>query len=53
MVSGKPYISVKSATMKAEKAPSDRQSRLVSSLVKLAAKTMNTTELMITRLQSP
>jgi len=29
MVSGKPYISTKRATMKAEKAPSDRQSSLV------------------------
>ena len=37
MVSGKPYISVKSATINAEKAPSERQSRDVFGFVKLNA----------------
>lgn len=44
MVSGKPYISVNSATMKAEKAPKERQSRAVPGLVKLKAKMMKTSQ---------
>src|SRR5215471_1223064 len=48
MVSGKPYISVNSATMKAEKAPKDRQSRLAFGFVKLKAKMTNTAVSMIT-----
>ena len=48
MVSGKPYISVNSATMKAENAPNERQSRVVRGLVKLNAKMMKTSELTIT-----
>jgi len=53
MVKGNPYISVKSATMKAEKAPKDRQSRFVCGCVKLKAKMMNIAELIIARAQSP
>ena len=37
MVKGKPYISVKSATMNAENAPNERQSRGVFGFVKLNA----------------
>ena len=37
IVSGKPYISVNSATMKAENAPKERQSRPVFGLVKRPA----------------
>jgi hypothetical protein len=48
MVNGTPYISVNSATMNAEKAPNDRQSRLVFGFVKLNAKMMKTAELMNT-----
>ncbi len=48
MVSGKPYISVNSATRNAENAPKERQSRAVRGFAKLNAKTMNTSELMIT-----
>jgi hypothetical protein len=39
--------------MKAEKAPNERQSRLLCGLAKLKAKMMNTTELMMTSDQSP
>jgi len=53
MVSGKPYISVKSATTKAENMPSVRQSRRVFGLKKLAAKKMKNAELMSTRDHSP
>ncbi len=53
MVSGKPYISVKSATMKPEYSPSVRQSRPVRGLKKLAAKMMKTAELTATSVQSP
>src|SRR6266508_345009 len=53
MVSGKPYISVNSATRKAENALNDRQSRLVRGFAKLKAKMMNTAELMTTRGQRP
>ena len=50
---GKPYISVNSATMKALKAPKERQSRFVRGLKKLKAKMMNTAELMMTSDQRP
>jgi hypothetical protein len=40
IVRGKPYISVNSATMNAENAPNDRQSRLVFGRVKLKANMM-------------
>jgi len=53
MVSGKPYISANSATMKAENAPNERQSRVFSGLAKLNANAMNTTELRITSDHSP
>src|SRR3970040_486330 len=53
MVSGKPYISVNSATRNAEKAPNERQSRLLWGFAKLNAKMMNTRELMITRDHNP
>ena len=53
MVSGKPYISVNSATMKALKAPNERQSRGDCGLPKLKAKMMKMTELRITNVHSP
>ena len=53
MVSGKPYISVKSATTKAENAPNERQSRPVRGLVKLKAKMMKTRELITTNAHRP
>ena len=53
MVKGKPYISVKSATRKAENAPKERQSRDVLGFVKLKAKTMKIAELMMTSGQLP
>jgi hypothetical protein len=53
MVSGKPYISVNSAIRNAEKAPKERQSVAVFGRVKLKAKMMNTSELMMTSDQSP
>src|SRR3989304_2196877 len=53
MVSGKPYISVKSATRKAEKAPKERQSRFVRGRAKLRAKRMKMAELIRTRIHSP
>ena len=49
MVSGKPYISVNIATINAEKAPKERQSRGVLGLVKLKAKTIKIKELIMTR----
>jgi hypothetical protein len=53
MVSGNPYISTKSATMKAEKVPNVRQSRVVFGLKKLNAKMMKIAALMITSDHSP
>jgi hypothetical protein len=53
MVSGNPYISTMRATMNEEKAPMAFQSRLERGWKKLAAKMMNTAELMMTRNQSP
>ena len=53
MVSGKPYISTKSATMKAEKPPKVRQSRFVFGLKKLNANKMKIAELMITSDHNP
>src|SRR5919109_5140354 len=53
MVRGKPYISVKSATKKAAKAPNERQSRLVRGCVKLKAKMINTAALITTSSQRP
>src|SRR5512132_1005364 len=53
MVSGKPYISVNSATMNAEKAPKERQSREVFGLEKLNAKMMNISEFRTTRDHKP
>ena len=41
MVKGKPYVSVNSAIINAEKAPKLRQSVLVFGLVKLKAKKIN------------
>ena len=53
MVSGNPYISVKSATRNAEKALNERQSRFDWGLAKLNANMMNTAELMSTSDQRP
>jgi hypothetical protein len=53
MVNGKPYISVKSATRKAENVPKERQSRAVRGWVKLNAKMMNTRAFIITSGQRP
>jgi hypothetical protein len=53
MVSGKPYISVNNAMMKALNAPKERQSRLVCGRPKLNAKKMKTAELMITSDHNP
>ena len=53
MVSGKPYISVKSATRKALNAPKERQSRPDFGLKKLNAKRMKIAELKATNIQSP
>ncbi len=53
MVSGKPYISVKSATINAVKPPKERQSRRLRGRAKLKAKMMNTAELISTSGQSP
>src|SRR4029453_17921560 len=53
MVSGKPYISVKSATRNATKAPKERQSRAVRGRVKLKAKMIKTAKLMTTSDQRP
>ncbi len=48
MVSGKPYISVNSASRKAENIPSVRQSRALRGLKKLKAKKMKMAELIAT-----
>src|SRR6266702_4404106 len=53
MVSGKPYISVKSANRKAVNAPNDRQSRAVRGRVKLNAKMAKTATLITTSDQRP
>src|SRR3989304_8252421 len=53
MVSGKPYISVARAPIKAEKAPKERQSRDVFGPVKLKAKRIKISELIITADQRP
>jgi hypothetical protein len=53
MVKGNPYISANRATINAEKAPKDRQSRVVRGRVKLNAKRINTSELMITNDHNP
>ena len=53
MVSGKPYISANKATMKALKAPKERQSRRLCGVAKLSAKKRNTAELMMTRDHRP
>jgi hypothetical protein len=53
MVNGNPYISANRATMKAEKVPNVRQSRVVVGLKKLKANRMKIAELMITSGQRP
>ena len=53
MVSGKPYISVNSATTKAENMPSVRQSCRLRGLKKLAANRIKKAELIATRTHSP
>src|SRR6266705_5817272 len=53
MVRGNPDISTNSATMKAEKALNDRQSREVRGLAKLKAKIIKTKELMMTSDHNP
>ena len=53
MVSGNPYISVNNATMKAENAPNERQSREVFGFVKLNAKIMKMSEFSMTSGQRP
>ena len=53
MVSGNPYISVKSATRKAVKAPNDGQSRAVRGCVKLNAKMANTNTFSTTSTRRP
>ena len=53
MVSGKPYISAKSATMNALNAPKLRQSRPVAGLKKLYANRMNTEALTSASPQRP
>jgi hypothetical protein len=53
MVNGKPYISANSATINAENAPKDFQSRKVFGLEKLNAKMIKTSELIITKLHNP
>jgi hypothetical protein len=53
MVSGKPYISTKSATTKPEKAPKLRHSSFVLGLKKLNANTMKTAEFSRTNDQRP
>ena len=53
MVSGKPYISTKRATIKAENALNVRQSVFVRGLKKLNAKKIKIKEFMIAKLQSP
>ena len=53
MVSGKPYISVNSATRKALNAPKLRQSRAVFGLKNVNANMMKITELMRTKPHRP
>jgi len=53
MVRGNPYISVNRATINAEKAPKERQSRVVRDLVKLKAKKIKINELTMTAGHSP
>ncbi len=53
MVKGKPYISVNMAKIKAENAPSVRQSLLVCGLKKLNAKKMKTAAFMNTKPHNP
>ena len=53
MVKGNPYISTNKARINAEKVLSERQSRVVRGRVKLNAKRMNTSELMITNDHNP
>ena len=53
IVNGKPYISVNRATRNAENAPNDRQSLDVFGLVKLKAKMIKTSELIMTSGQRP
>jgi|SRR5215468_10728829 len=53
MVSGNPYISMNSATIKAEKALKERQSRFVCGFAKLKAKMMKIAELIITSDHNP
>jgi hypothetical protein len=52
-VRGNPYISVKTATRKAVKAPNDRQSRAVCGRVKLNAKMAKTNTFSMTSVQRP
>src|SRR5262249_50646927 len=53
IVSGNPYISTNRATMNAENALNERQSRDVRGFVKLNAKIMKISELIITRDHKP
>ena len=53
MLSGKPYISTKSATMKAPKALKVRQSRAVFGLKKLNANIRKMAELNSTSIHNP
>src|SRR6516162_9100319 len=53
MVSGKPYISTNNATMNAENALKERQSRFVCGFAKLKAKMIKTKELMMTSDHNP
>src|SRR5215510_3960179 len=53
MVKGNPYISTNSATMKAENALNERQSRFVCGFAKLKAKMMKIAELMMTSDHNP
>jgi len=53
MVSGNPYISTNSATMNAENALKERQSRSVRGFVKLKAKIIKIAELMMTSDHNP
>ena len=53
IVSGKPYISVNSATRKAANAPNVRQSRGLCGLAKLNANMMKTREFKTTSDHSP
>jgi hypothetical protein len=53
MVSGNPYISTNRATIKAEKALKDRQSRFVCGFAKLKAKMIKIAELIMTSDHNP